>query len=182
MSWRVEWKLNYDMHSSMLRLLFVLIGCLSCSVSASADIENKLPVEAYIDPIDRQIAATGVGIPGRPSPCAYEKTDERGTYVIEVPTDQCVKMLSKQHWRGIWRNQFEGQLFCPDPCGPKGDLIWMTDRTKTRRNTKEGVYRIEFEGRQTMYRGSYGHFGLADHEVIVDRMISIRRVGGLEER
>ena len=160
----------------MLRLLVFSLECLLSSIAAVAGVENQLPVEAYIDPIDQQIAATGVGIPGRPSPCVREKTAEWGTYGTDVPTDQCVKMLPTKRWRGIWRNEFEGQLFCADPCDPKADLVWITDRTGNRQRQKEGIYRIEFEGRRTMYRGSYGHFGLADHEIIVDRMISVRRL------
>lgn len=39
-----------------------------------------------------------------------------------------------------------------------------------------GLYAVEFEGRLTAYRGTYGHFGMYDHEVIVDRLISIRQV------
>ncbi|WP_150125363.1 hypothetical protein [Sphingomonas sp. LM7] len=35
---------------------------------------------------------------------------------------------------------------------------------------------LDFIGRRTAYQGRYGHMGLADSEVIVDRLISAREI------
>lgn len=41
---------------------------------------------------------------------------------------------------------------------------------------REGLYQIEFVGRQTAKRGSYGHLSAFDHEIVVDKVIDIRPV------
>jgi hypothetical protein len=38
------------------------------------------------------------------------------------------------------------------------------------------LYAVEFIGRRTAVKGRYGHMGVFDHELIVDRMISMRQV------
>lgn len=41
-------------------------------------------------------------------------------------------------------------------------------------------YLVSFVGRKTKYRGSYGHFGLYQSEIIVDRMISLELLSAIE--
>jgi hypothetical protein len=97
--------------------------------------------------------------------------------VIEgKPTDKCVHMTPRRRWRGLWNNEFEGSQFCPasrSECSFHGARphIWMDAGAKTRPDGK--LYRVEFEGRRTQFLGGYGHMGVFDHEIIVDRMISI---------
>ena len=38
------------------------------------------------------------------------------------------------------------------------------------------LYAVDFIGRRTLKRGGYGHFGVFDHEIVVDRIISIEPV------
>lgn len=152
----------------------VIASCLACASAAVARLGDNLPPEAYLDPVDRQIARTGVGVPGRPSPCARTTTENGIKIVVGSPTDQCVKMLPQQRWRGLWRNDFEGSQFCPEPAtecrlDSPGERIWLSERPDKRGDGK--LYHVDFVGRKTMYKGHYGHMGVFDHEIIMDRMI-----------
>lgn len=42
-------------------------------------------------------------------------------------------------------------------------------------------YRVSFVGRKTKYPGGYGHFGLYQSEIIVDRMISLEWLSAIGE-
>lgn len=161
----------------MRSALFALIN-LVWACAAQAGIEDKLPLDAYRNPIDRQIAETGKGIPGRPFPCVYSET-RNGHEVMETqPTDLCVKMLPQQHWRGLWRNSMEGSIFCPEPareCPKKpGESIWLDSAPG--RGGRGDLYRVDFIGRKTMYKGPYGHMGVYDQEVVMDRAIKIELI------
>lgn len=152
---------------------------IACSVlistGAKAGIEDKLPPEAYVRPLDRQIAESGVGAPGRPFPCMRADVHDGIEILVGEPTEQCVKLAPQERWRGLWRNAFEGSRFCPEPAtecdfNTPGDRIWLTASAD---GAADGMlYRVEFVGRKTLFRGPYGHLGVSDHEVIVDRMIS----------
>jgi len=157
------------------------IGVLTIVITrgAVAGPSNLLPPAAYIDPTDQLIVRTGEGVPGRPFPCAREKT-EQGISVIErMPTDKCFRMLPAQRWRGLWRNNFEGSQFCAAPAvvcdyHSPGERVWLNaDRVRGRRGA---LYSLQFVGRKTMYTGPYGHMGMSDQEIIVDRVISIKMV------
>jgi len=152
-----------------------LAGCLALLLAAEAEagLSDKLPLEAYVDPIDRQIAATGAGLPGRPFPCAREEITNGIKIIVSQDTERCVKMLPRQSWRGLWRAQFEGSRFCPEPartCDHEtpGEDIWLNGGPG---RPSGGLYRVVFEGRRTMYNGPYGHLGMSDHEVYVDKAV-----------
>jgi hypothetical protein len=137
------------------------------------------PPEAYVDPVDREIARTHVGRPGRPAPCAREEIQNAIKVIVSGPTETCFRMLPARRWRGLWRNDFEGSQFCPAPArrcdlDSPGERIWL--RTNPDRRPDRKLYRVEFIGRKTMYRGAYGHLGGSDHEIVVDRMISAQEV------
>ena len=90
---------------------------------------------------------------------------------------------------GMWRNDFEGSQFCPAPARTCS-YVWTGERTQPQiwlsfngpmpprfRDAKlGGLYEIEFLGRKTMFKGEYGHVGMSDHEIVVDRLISIREI------
>jgi hypothetical protein len=144
-----------------------------------AGFNDRLPPEAYVLAVDQQIAATGKGIKGRPYPCSLEKFDQGIDIIESLPTDRCVKMSAPNRWQGIWLDEFEGSRFCPKPAricafNTVGDRIWL-DIGK-RKARLGGVYVVDFVGRKTLFKGPYGHMGLSDHEIIVDRVISIRTI------
>ena len=146
--------------------------------AALAGLGDKLPLDAYRDPIDRRIAETGKGVPGRPLPCSYEETQNGVTAIVMQPTDICVKMSGQQRFRGLWHHPMEGSRFCPAPatqCDDKspGDKIWLSSTPG--RGGRGELYRVDFIGRKTLYKGAYGN-GFADHEIVMDRAIRIELV------
>ena len=90
-------------------------------------------------------------------------------------------MLPAQRWKGLWRDDFEGSQFCPAPAktcsfDTPGERIWLTfiDTAGVQpRRSSGGLYAIEFVGRRTLRRGRYGHMGVFEQEVLVDRVISL---------
>ena len=161
-----------------MKYAFAAISVCCSATIAHAGLNDKLPPEAYRSPIDQQIARTGKGIPGRPYPCSYSHI-ENGQEVIESqPTELCVKMQPQQRWRGLWRDDFEGSRFCPAPArecthDSPGEQIWLSE---TPGRPDGGLYRVEFIGRKTMYKGPYGHMGVFDQEITIDRPISIELI------
>jgi hypothetical protein len=161
-----------------MRCAPIAIIALLSSAAAFAGPDDKLPPEAYVRLIDQQIARSGAGVPGRPFPCSYEEVIDGSAEVASSPTELCVKMLPQQRWRGLWRNQFEGSRFCQEPAKTcdattPGEKIWLS---QTPGHPGGGLYWIELVGRRTMYRGPYGHLGMSDHELIIDRVISMKEL------
>jgi len=130
----------------------------------------------------------------REAPCTYHVD---ANTIASVPTDQCYKMEASRRYRGVWLDEFEGQAFIPEgttaPEWPRGDAtrsgwrerfesarasrIWLdVSRVGLEHHFREGGRKvlIEFDGRKTMYPGSYGHLGMSGHEIIVDHMISLK--------
>lgn len=116
-------------------------------------------------------------------PCPdREEAVDNVTVHVGQPTDQCFRMEPQRRWTGLWRDQFEGSRFCPSPatiCSSEtsGDIIWLhTDRV-TRKEPDGALYAVELLGRRTTVKGHHGHMGGSDHELIVDRFISLKRIG-----
>ena len=107
---------------------------------------------------------------------------ERGKSITEI----CYRMTPPERWRGLWRNEFEGSRFCPAPArecshdttGERILLEYSFGVTDTRpRKSKVpfgGLYDVDFVGRRTAVKGHYS--SLYDHDLIVDRMISVKEV------
>jgi len=116
-------------------------------------------------------------------PCPERKEIELGSPVyIGQPTDQCYKMQPQQRWQGLWRNEFEGSRFCPGPArqcqmDTPGDIIWLDTERVTRMEPDGALYAVDLIGRRTAVKAQHGHLGGSDHDLIVDRFISMKRVG-----
>ena len=133
----------------------------------------------------------------RELPCTYHiGTDAIGA----LPTDQCYKMDKPRRFRGVWIDEFEGQAFIPEgtkaPEWPRhlysrsprwqeqfnraqAATIWLdVERAKVKHEFGAGGRKmvIDFVGRKTTYPGSYGHMGMSGNEIIVDRVISLKKV------
>jgi hypothetical protein len=172
----------------MRRLVFASVLGSALAAAVNAEPDDRLPPEAYINPIDQKIAATGQPVGDRTTPCEILiKSEERNgvTYrdVERVPTDQCVRMTEPQRWRGLWRNEFEGSQFCPDArwsCSFEDrPRIWFRSNTVFPDATMPRlgyIYEIEFIGRMTAFKGGYGHFSMYDHEIIADEIVSMREL------
>ena len=126
-------------------------------------------------------------LPGVSEEC-LEKVRYGGLDAFPRQVERCFKMTPARQWRGLWRNEFEESQFCPEPardCGfdTPGDFVWLSfseplDQQMGERG--EGLYEVEFIGRQTAARGQHGHLGSADHHMVVDRLVSIRPSGARE--
>ncbi len=134
---------------------------------------------------DEELKSIQADYPGIKPEC-LEKLKYGGVQALPKGTDQCFEMTSSQRWRGLWRDSFEGSVFCPSPAKEcsniRPDQIWLSYSEKLRHaKTKPiegagGLYLVEFIGRKTLKRGHYGHMGLFDNEIIVDRLISVREL------
>ena len=126
----------------------------------------------------RQIASI---FPGMTDAC-LQRIQKAGMDAFPDSTEQCFHMTPRQRWRGVWRNDFEGQIFCPAPardCSPGSDDVWLNFSKQLPHSKLEsigGLYEIEFIGRKTVHRGRFGHFGMFNHEVVVERVISLREL------
>jgi hypothetical protein len=103
-----------------------------------------------------------------------------------IPDEKCFKFGAPERMSGTWAAMFEGSQFCPDSwkeCAqtdraPRA-AIWLEFAQPLKFDVKSyigGLYAIDFVGRRTIYSGHYGHMGVFSHEVIVDRIISMRQL------
>jgi hypothetical protein len=153
-----------------------MIAALGLASTQAGPLPYTIPPDAYVDPIDQQIARTGKGIPGRPVPCGYER--DGGRVIESQPTSICYKMLPEQRWRGLWMSGQESSIFCPEPaqtCNSKTPgVAYLEDEPG--RPGYGSVYRVDFIGRRTMYRGNYDGVGMIDQIIVFDRAISIELI------
>jgi hypothetical protein len=140
---------------------------------------SRTPAKAYRHWGDR--LSVGLGLAGLTHPCSRVRED-----IVEfIGTAQCFHMTAPTRFRGVWLDEFEHSCFIPgastvtSACdGPSG--IWLdveTNRIPGLDRTEQSETRaflIDFVGRRTLYPGSYGHLGMSEHEVIVDRLFSAR--------
>ena len=100
--------------------------------------------------------------------------------------EECYKFDPPRRWRGIYFGAFEQSRFCPAPAiecsyDTPGETIWLKpgpSMTIPRYNGEATsvLFEIDFVGRKTSYRGNYGHLGGSDQEIIIDRLISMKRL------
>ena len=157
-----------------MRYAFIAIAALgAASIVHAGPLPFGPPPEAYRDPVDEQIARTGKGIPGRPVPCGYER--DGGSVIESQPTSVCYKMLPQQRWRGLWVSGQESSIFCPEPartCNSSTPGVSDLDDGPGKPGYGS-VYRVDFIGRRTMYRGNYDPVGKIDQIIVFDQAISI---------
>ncbi|NTS66771.1 hypothetical protein HRV97_16645 [Sphingomonas sp. HHU CXW] len=133
----------------------------------------------------------------REAPCSTY----RDGAIHGLATAKCVKMTRPQRFRGIWADHFKAQAFISagstPPPWPNGKLppaewraqydraraatIWLdVDRDKVPVGWHRAEQRpvIDFIGRKTRYPGHYGHLGMAGHEIVVDRILSLEKCPG----
>jgi len=132
---------------------------------------------------DSELREMQTQLPGMTDECVDRARYGGIAAISSLAVDECFGMSPPHKFRGIWRNDFEGSRFCPEPateCGydAPGDNIWLSySRTLRGRQKPEeghgGYYEVEFVGRMTAERGHHAHFGMFDHEVIVDRMVTL---------
>lgn len=119
------------------------------------------------------------------TPLCNARLLERGFEGLDgVPLHDCFESTPPRRWRGLWRDVFEGSRFCPWPAircsdAEAGPHIWLNLPQSLPLHGSSGaggLYAIEFIGRRTLRPGRFGHFGMSDHEMTVERLISIREI------
>ncbi|WP_375286260.1 hypothetical protein [Sphingomonas sp.] len=118
--------------------------------------------------------------PGMTRQC-FERLRNGDESLFLSGTDKCFKMTPTQRWQGIWLDEFEGQHFCAAPAKtcefsesvPRTWLTFTDGLLPSRRKASGREYDIIFIGRRTLLPGKHGHMGVSDHEMIVDRIISV---------
>jgi hypothetical protein len=100
----------------------------------------------------------------------------------------CYTFESPRKFAGIYIDEFEGQRFVE---GANGDLpiratdrVWFSYDEKSDlsavpqfvhgKNSDTRVWRVRFVGRKTSGKGGFGHFGMSDSHVLVDRVESAK--------
>lgn len=162
--------------------LFRILTAISAVTLSACNQQASSPEPKFTD---KQIQILREALPGITEDCVT-KLRFGGFEEMASETDQCFKMMPQQRWGGLWRREFEGSRFCPAPAqrcsgDDSGDNIWLTSRQQLAPETHSTgkLYAIEFLGRRTLERGHHGHMGMSQHEIIVDKVISIAPI---EER
>jgi hypothetical protein len=134
---------------------------------------------------DEQIAVQHAADPGMRDDC-LSIIKWGGPEALTKPQEECYKFDSPRRWKGLWLGAFETSSFCPEParsCDTPGERIWLevgpSAHLPYRRwngDTSPVLYQVDFVGRKTAYPGWYGHVGRYQQEIIMDRLISIRRL------
>lgn len=129
---------------------------------------------------DNAIQELREGMPGITEQC-LEQIKYGGIEAMPLGTDKCFEMGREQRWKGLWRREFENSRFCPSPatfCSHQtaGERIWLSGKVLSSSGNGEGIFAVEFVGRRTARKGSYGHLGAFDHEIIADKIITLRPV------
>jgi hypothetical protein len=137
------------------------------------------PPEAYRSWKDRALVGLHLASLER-LPCATKVKTAGRIREGMLPTDQCFKMTERRRWSGVWVNEFEDSSFHSGRTNvPLSDSAgWWLEPTKPMPRVDGKAWLIEFVGRRTKYAGGYGHMGMFDHEIIVDRVISMKELSG----
>jgi hypothetical protein len=121
-------------------------------------------------------------MPGMTPEC-IERVRWRGINAIGERVEDCVQMTVPRRWTGLWRAAFEGSQFCADEAERPATQCEYKDghpntwfEPGTGYTPDASLYRVDFIGRRTVRAGHFGHMGMSDHEMIVDRMISMKEV------
>ena len=142
--------------------------------------------EALARAMDAEIEEIRAGNPGIKESCLKKlRTDKMGAFDY-VDNPDCFDMTPPRRWSGMWDFGWEWSDFCEDPAkvcglGPGHDRgqVW-TDVAPGAQMPRlpDGMYHVEFIGRRTRAPGHFGHLNQYDYLMIVDRIISIKKVPG----
>ena len=118
--------------------------------------------------------------PGMTERCKdIARKDTMKAFTLPVPA--CFKMTTEQQFKGLLNIGWEWSNFCPAPAtecpvaSAKGG-IWTVGSGTNGLPETDGIYEVEFLGRRTLQASAFGHLDQYDHYMMVDRMISARKV------
>ena len=168
-------------------LLLTLVAALAACSQKAAPFKN---------PYDRLMSDLGQLFGFAYFPCTYVEVVD-GLRVITGPgVEHCYLFDPPERIRGVWMPGLEASEFLPDAASaPKLWTPWDEDRDTTwlqvdwpsiesrlpppvevEGEADTAAYLIEFIGRRASYPDRYGHGGLADRLIILDRLISARAI------
>jgi hypothetical protein len=135
---------------------------------------------------DAELQAIRAGAPGMTEDC-LTKLKWGGTEALPPKEEYCFKFTPPRRMHGLWRNSFEGSEYCDDSAGkcpdakvekdPKSFTWFALQLLPGWKDTPPGgLYKVDFIGRRSVGAGMFGHFGMSQNEVIVDRLLSIEEV------
>ena len=161
-------------------LFFALPAVLLCSC-------NSNPPSAYKHGRDQFFAVVpGTMFDDDFYPC-FRGADGQPTRLSD---EECYRFNAPERMRGVWANGFEEGSFYPNRTRPPGEtqsdlwleLLWTSTIPKGQERLfnfetgKTNYILLDFVGRRTSVAGSYGHLGLAKHLIIVDRVVSAKKL------
>jgi hypothetical protein len=114
-------------------------------------------------------------------PCTH-LTREDGVDVYESTKPQdCYRFSAARRMRGVWIDEFEGSEFFEGATSRSAVSLKNNDQTwlelENHRPTGR-AYFMDFIGRKTLVPGHYGHMGGSRNLVLINRVISVRPIGG----
>jgi hypothetical protein len=98
---------------------------------------------------------------------------------------KCWPFSKSQRLRGLWVIDLEASEFFPNASkfeDASGQPMWLqSDLLEQRRDLLDAVqgagrrvYAVEFEGRESLCDGFFGHMGMSPRQVIAERFYSLR--------
>jgi hypothetical protein len=162
----------------MKRIIVALIAMLAagCSRGGSNNTEAAL-ADAYLQQLQAQH-------PGMTDACVQKIRKGEIGLADWIDNPGCFDMLPDQRWSGLWNTGWEWTNFCPATAQQQCDWskrgTWLTFAKKAYEGPEleDGIYRIEFIGRRTRVPGYFGHLDQYAHLMVVDRLISIKKIPG----
>ena len=141
------------------------------------------PPTAYKHPRDRFFAAVPLPFLHDDFVPCFRTT---GREPARLPPSECYRLTDPRRMRGVAITGFETGAFYPGrtTLPPHGErsAFWLEHEPRllpadVRDRCLKGcaVY-LDFIGRRTAVRGSYGHMGLANHLILVDRVFEAKVV------
>ncbi|MDE1467894.1 hypothetical protein [Aurantiacibacter sp. D1-12] len=143
---------------------------------------------------DEDMALLRETLPGMTEECLNIVRYE-GIEAYPNDTGRCFEMSEQRRWKGLWIAEFEYSVFCgpdgmacyPDEAEEATDTVWLSFASGAEQDdifpngfaydsSSDGIYEIEFLGRITSIRGSHGHMGMSQREIVVSEVISIELV------
>jgi hypothetical protein len=111
-----------------------------------------------------------------------------GVEALTRPAEECYKFDPPRRWKGRWFSGFETSIFCPDSarhCPPDNhrDMIWLevgptAQIPVSARDNRyaAGMFEVDLIGRKSSFPGEYGNMGGTSQEIIMDQLLSMKRV------
>jgi hypothetical protein len=134
---------------------------------------------------DAQMQKIRAAEPGMTDEC-LDKIRWGGIEALTGRPEDCFKFDPPRRWKGLWYAAFEESRFCPEParqCSSAKPGEWISPEAGPgvvvphyNGESSAVMFAVDFIGRKTSYPGGYGHQGQSNQEIIIDRMIAMKRI------